>query len=83
VGKPEEFVFELRNNMEEFLEDFWKEYKRQSKIRNKSSEKRMRILLSSFKERVHEPYKKSSLDKESTGLENILGEKSVKFKNTS
>lgn len=80
---PEEFVFELRNNMEEFLEDFWKEYKRQSKIRNKSSEKRMRILLSSFKDRVQEPYKHSSLDKQSTGLKSILGEKNGKLKNTS
>jgi hypothetical protein len=84
VESAEDFVFELKNNMEEFLDDFWKEYKNQSKRKNKSSEKRMRILLSSFKNRVQKPYKSSSLNRENVGIKTILGEENASsIKNTS
>jgi hypothetical protein len=84
VESAEDFVFELKNNMEEFLDDFWKEYKNQSKRKNKSSEKRMRILLSSFKNRVQKPYKNSSLNKENVGIKTIFGEENASsIKNTS
>jgi len=82
VGTAEDFVFELRKNMDEFLDDFWKEYKNQHKRKNKSSEKRMRILLSSFKDRVQKPYKSSSLNKDPSGLQTILGEKNAVNKST-
>lgn len=80
---PEDFVIQLKTNVEAFINDFWKEYKRQTRVKNKSSEKRMRKLLSSFNDRVQKPYRKSSLNKESANLKDILGEKNADFKNTS
>jgi ferric iron reductase protein FhuF len=83
VESPEDFVVELNKNMNEFLDEFWKEYKRQSKSKNKSSEKRMRILLSSFKDKIQKPYKAASLNKENVRLNKILGENNGSLKNTS
>lgn len=83
MGVPEDFVFDLKKNIDEFLDEFWKEYTKQTKGKNKSSEKRMRILLSSFKDRIQKPYKLASLSKEYTELHTILGENNGNFKNTS
>jgi hypothetical protein len=70
---PTEYSARLNEAMESFISDFREEFKNQSTKQNKTSERRMRILLRQFGDRVYKPYKLASLEKEGmSGLEEIM-----------
>ena len=71
---PAEYTLELKDDMEEFIKDFWEEFNRQKNLVNKSSEIRMRKLLRNFETRVEEPYRTKSLKKGAVNLKNLLEE---------
>lgn len=71
--EPTDYTVDLIANMQEFTDDFWDEVKNQSTRRNKASERRMRVLLGKFNDRVMRPYRTSSLYGEAS-LKEVLGE---------
>lgn len=73
TGAPE-YSLRLKQNMTEFIKDFNSEFKNQEKKENKASERRMRVLLRQFYDRVYRPYKEESLGHKTIGLEDILQE---------
>lgn len=71
---PTEYSIQLRDNFESFANDFWAEFRNQSTKPNRASERRMRVLLRKFSDRVYKPYKQESLEQTQSGLESILKE---------
>jgi hypothetical protein len=70
---PTEYSVNLREAMESFISDFREEFKNQATKQNKTSERRMRILLRQFGERVYKPYKLASLEKDGmTGIDEVV-----------
>lgn len=70
---PADYSLRLKEAMDVFISEFREEFKNQSTKQNKTSERRMRILLRQFGERVYKPYKLASLERdESSGLEEII-----------
>lgn len=69
-----EYSLRLRENFASFTRDFNEEFKKQETKENKSSERRMRVLLRSFYERVYRPYKEETLQFKQVGLKDILEE---------
>ena len=69
-----DYSLALKMNMESFIQDFWEEYRNQSTKHNKASERRMRVLLRKFNERVYRPYRDSSLQENESSLDEIMGE---------
>lgn len=72
--EPADYTIELKENFNDFIEDFHKEYKRQKNKVNQMSERRMRKLLATFDSRVASPYRKKSLKEKDLSLENVLKE---------
>lgn len=67
-----QYTINLRESFEQFVSDFWEEFKHQETKVNKSSERRMRSLLRKFNERVAKPYRAHSLNENDVNLENII-----------
>lgn len=71
---PTEYTVNLRQNMEDFIREFWEEFRNQENKQNKASDRRMRVLLRQFQDRVYRPYRAESLGKTTVGLDSVLNE---------
>lgn len=71
---PTEYTVNLKENMEAFIREFWEEFRNQEKKQNKASDRRMRVLLRQFQDRVDKPYRRGSLGKDTVGLDSVLSE---------
>jgi ribosomal protein L16/L10AE len=56
-GAPADYTVNLQMAMREFFNEFSEELEYQSTKINRASERRMRVLLRSFYERVYTPYR--------------------------
>lgn len=61
MDETQNVTLALQKNMEDFWKDFRSEYKNQEKRINIASERRMRKLLLSFRDRVYIPYREGTL----------------------
>jgi hypothetical protein len=66
-GAPADYTIDVYKAMNDFFREFSEEIEYQSTKVNKASERRMRVLLRSFYERVYTPYRDATrqVDKDS------------------
>lgn len=69
---PTQYTINLKENFNEFVSQFWEEFKHQETKPNKSSERRMRALLRKFNSMVVKPYRTQSLEDKEVHLDDIL-----------
>lgn len=74
IMEPADYTIELERNMNSFISDFQEEFRNQSRRVNRASERRMRILLREFNDRIYRPYRERSLGRDEVSVREILDE---------